>query len=238
MRMRKAVLGALSSLLLVMLPTVSDAVTFTCGTAAPQSGAGLSGAGSVAFDNLDCGNGFRATGRVDALDSPTLSQLILTGTLTNTGPLAGQLAVTFASSFGDFATKPIDTYLFNLNALGFFSDAFGTTDATGDSFVIAGNARNNTPTGPLVFIGTVATNAFDTSSTASGGCGFADPVEPSPCRPSLSVTSNWTLEAGHSVDLPISLAHSVPEPTTVALLIPGLAGLVLSWRAGLLKRGR
>jgi hypothetical protein len=32
-------------------------------------------------------------------------------------------------------------------------------------------------------------------------------------------------------------SQAVPEPTTVLLLLPGLAGLVLSWRTRLFTRG-
>jgi hypothetical protein len=238
MRIRTALLGALLSVLLVSLPTASEAVTFNCGTAAQQTGAG-----AVALTNFSCGNNFTFTGRVDALDSPTLAQLVLTGTIQYSPPPLGAavapLTVAFASSFGDFAARPFDTYVFNLSALGFFTDAVGGTNATGDSFSITGNAANSTPTGPLAFAGTPSANQFDTSSTVSGSCGFGG-IEGSQCFPSLSVNSTWTFTAGHSAALPISLtqrSQAVPEPTTVLLLLPGLAGLVLSWRTRLFTRG-
>jgi hypothetical protein len=239
MRIRTALLGALLSLLLVSLPTASEAVTFNCGTAAQQTGAGTGGTGAVALTNFSCGNNFTFTGRVDALDSPTLAQLVLTGTIAYSGAVAAPLTVAFASSFGDFAARPFDTYVFNLAALGSFTDAFGGTNATGDSFAITGNAANSTLTGPLAFAGTPSAYIFDSSSTVSGSCGFGG-IEGSQCFPSLSVNSTWTFSAGHSVDLPVSLtqrSQAVPEPTTVLLLLPGIAGLVLSCRTRLYTRG-
>jgi hypothetical protein len=78
--------------------------------------------------------------------------------------------------------------------------------------------------------------------TASGPCGFAS-IEGGQCRPNLTGTLGLTLAAGGALSFPNTFKLSqqapsaVPEPTTVLLLVPGIAWLSLSRKTRLFWKG-